>query len=129
MNVFIVYWHPEPKSFNAAMFSTACKVLAETGAEVQTSDLHAMAFDPVSSRKNFQTVKDPDFFKLQLEEMYATKAHGFSSLLEGEMQKLEACELDDLAVPSMVVRPASRAEGLGGPGFRDGAHLWRWSYL
>jgi putative NADPH-quinone reductase len=33
MNVFIVYLHPEPKSFNAAMFSTACKVLAETGAE------------------------------------------------------------------------------------------------
>ena len=78
MNVFIVYWHPEPKSFNAAMFSTARKVLAATGAEVQTSDLHAMAFDPVSSRKNFQTVKDPDFLKLPLEEMYATKVHGFS---------------------------------------------------
>ena len=93
MKVFIVYWHPEPKSFNAAMFSTACKVLAETGAEVQTSDLHAMAFDPVSSRKNFQTVKDPDFLKLQLEEMYATKAHGFSRVLEDEMQKLEACDL------------------------------------
>ncbi len=28
MEVFIVYWHPEPKSFNGAMFRTACETLA-----------------------------------------------------------------------------------------------------
>ncbi len=93
MKVFIVYWHPEPKSFNYSMFSMACESLTKVGAEVKTSDLHAMGFDPVSSRKNFNTVKDPDFLKLQLEEIHATEANGFSAVLEAEMQKLEACDL------------------------------------
>jgi NAD(P)H dehydrogenase (quinone) len=50
MNVFIVYWHPEPKSFNHAMFVKACQTLADAGADVRTSDLPTMAFwRPTSS--------------------------------------------------------------------------------
>ena len=93
MNVFIVYWHPEPRSFNHAMFAKACQTLADAGADVRTSDLQAMAFDPVSGRSNFQTTKDPDFLKLQLEELYATERNGFSPALEAELQKLEWCDL------------------------------------
>ncbi len=93
MNAFIVYWHPEPKSFNHAMFSTACKALMEAGWDVTTSDLHAMAFNPVSSRANFRSVKDPDFLKLQLEELHATEVNGFSAEIEDELQKLEWCDL------------------------------------
>lgn len=54
MNIFIVYWHPEPASFNAAMLRTAEKVLTAQGHEVRVSDLDAMAFDPVSGRHNLQ---------------------------------------------------------------------------
>ena len=93
MNVFIVYWHPEPRSFNHAMFSTACEALANAGAAVRTSDLHGMAFDPVSSRANFRSVKDPDYLKLQLEEMHATEIGGFADAIEAEMQKVEWCDL------------------------------------
>ncbi|MBK7422471.1 MAG: NAD(P)H-dependent oxidoreductase [Propionivibrio sp.] len=93
MKVFVVYWHPEPQSFNAAMFRTACEMLAEAGHEVKTSDLHEMHFDPVSSRNNFRSVKDPDYLKLQLEEMHATGIKGFSAEIEAEMEKLEWCEL------------------------------------
>jgi NAD(P)H dehydrogenase (quinone) len=93
MKVFVVYWHPEPHSFNAAMFRTACEMLAGAGHEVKTSDLHDMHFDPVSSRNNFTSVKDPDYLKLQLEEMHATGIKGFSSEIEAEMEKLEWCEL------------------------------------
>ena len=93
MKVFVVYWHPEPQSFNAAMFRTACEMLAEAGHEVKTSDLHEMHFDPVSSRNNFRSVKDPDYLKLQLEEMHATGIKGFSAEIEAEMEKLERCEL------------------------------------
>ncbi|MBL0166310.1 MAG: NAD(P)H-dependent oxidoreductase [Propionivibrio sp.] len=93
MKVFVVYWHPEPQSFNAAMFRTACEMLAEAGHEVKTSDLHDMHFDPVSSRNNFTSVKDPDYLKLQLEEMHATGMNGFSAEIEAEMEKLEWCEL------------------------------------
>ena len=93
MNVFIVYWHPEPQSFNAAMFRTACQVLTEAGHSVISSDLYQMQFDPVSSRKNFASVKDAQYFKPQLEEMYATERHGFADEIETEIQRIERCDL------------------------------------
>jgi len=93
MKVFLVYWHPEPRSFNAAMFRTAIETLAAAGHEVMTSDLHAMRFDPVSSRSNFTTVKDPDYFKPQVEEAYATEMNGFAPDVEAEIRKVEGCDL------------------------------------
>lgn len=93
MNVLVVYWHPEPKSFNGAMFQTAIEALEGAGHKVKTSDLHAMNFDPVSGRHNFTTTNEPEFFKQQLEEMYATDNDGFAPEIEAEIQKLEWCDL------------------------------------
>lgn len=93
MKAFVVYWHPEPRSFNAAMFQTARETFAAAGHEVRTSDLHAMRFDPVSSRQNFMAAKDPDYLKLQVEEMYATEKNGFSEEIETEIGKVEWCDL------------------------------------
>lgn len=47
MNVLIVYAHPEPRSFNAALRGTAVRVLREHGHAVEVSDLYAMDFNPV----------------------------------------------------------------------------------
>jgi NAD(P)H dehydrogenase (quinone) len=93
MNVFIVFAHPEHQSFNGAMFRTAVDVLTGQGHEVRISDLYAMQFNPVSGRHNFITVKDPDCFKQQIEEMHATEAYGFAEDVEEEIQKLEWCDL------------------------------------
>jgi NAD(P)H dehydrogenase (quinone) len=93
VNALIVYWHPEPKSFNHAMLDTARETLGAAGHAVRVSDLHAMAFDPVSARSSFTTVKDPDYFKPQQEEMHASASNGFSPLLDDEMGKLEWCDL------------------------------------
>jgi len=93
MNVLIVYWHPEPKSFNHAMMETAREALVAAGHAVQVSDLHAMAFEPVSARSSFTTVKDPDYFKPQQEEMHASASNGFAPAIEAEIRKLECCEL------------------------------------
>jgi len=93
MKAFVVYWHPEPQSFNAAMFRTACETLTAAGHEVRSSDLHEMHFDPVSSRKNFMTVKDPDYFKQQIEEIFATEKNGFSPEIEAEINKIDWCDL------------------------------------
>ncbi len=93
MNVFVVYWHPEPRSFNSAMFQTARQTLAAAGHEVTTSDLQAMRMDPVSSRANFTTVKDPNYLKLQIEEIYASEINGFSAEIETEIRKIERCDL------------------------------------
>lgn len=93
MNVFIVYAHPEPQSFNGALFRAAEEALRAAGHSVQTSDLYAMKFDPVSDRRNFTTAKNPDFFKQQIEEMHATEVGGFATDLETELGMVEACDL------------------------------------
>ncbi len=99
MKAFIVFAHPEPKSFNAALFRTAREALAGAGWEVRVSDLHAMGFNPVSDRRNFTTVKDPDTYKQQVEELHATGAGGFAPDLEEEMAKLEWCDLFIMQTP------------------------------
>ena len=93
MKVFIVFAHPEHQSFNCALFRTAAGALTSLGHEVKTSDLCAMQFDPVSSRRNFITVKDPNYFKPQIEEMYATESYGFAEDIEAEIRKIEWCDL------------------------------------
>jgi NAD(P)H dehydrogenase (quinone) len=93
MNIFLVIAHPEPRSFNAALFQHAEHHLREAGHTLKTSDLYAMQFNPISGRQNFTTVKDPLYFKPQVEEIFATEAGGFAPDIEQELEKLEWCEL------------------------------------
>lgn len=93
MNVLIVFAHPEPKSFNGALFDTTVRLLGAAGHHVATSDLYRMRFNPVSDRHNFCAAKDPDFLKLQIEEMHATEIGGFAPDVEAEIQKVEAADL------------------------------------
>ena len=82
MNVFIVLAHPEPKSFNAALFDTAVRTFEWSGHTVAVSDLYRMGFNPVSDRRNFTTTKDPDYLKLQIEETHASEHAGFAADIE-----------------------------------------------
>jgi NAD(P)H dehydrogenase (quinone) len=93
MKVLIIFAHPEPKSFNGAMFQTAIATLKAAGHDVQYSDLYAMKFDPVSDRSNFISTKDSEYFKQQMEELYATETGSFAPEIETEMQRLEWCDL------------------------------------
>ncbi len=93
MKVLIVFAHPERKSFNGAMIDAAVAALEAAGHTVVVSDLYRMGFDPVSSRTNFTSVKDPDYLKPQIEEMYAAEVGGFSPEVEAEIEKVEACDL------------------------------------
>lgn len=93
MNVLIVYAHPEPKSFNGAMYRVAVDALTTAGHAVQVSDLYAMQFNPVSDRSNFHSVFDANHFKQQLEEVHATEVNGFVPEIDAEQQKVEWCDL------------------------------------
>jgi len=99
MKVFILYYHPEPKSFNAGMFKAAQDTLRAEGHDVKVSDLHEMGFNPLSGRHNFKTVKNPDYLNLPLEESHAEKQGGFSDEIEGEIQKMEWCDLMIIQTP------------------------------
>lgn len=93
MNVLVVLAHPERRSFNGAMFDTALAALQGAGHAVATSDLYRMGFDPVSSRRNFVSVKDAGYLKLQAEETWATEVAGFAPDVEAEIAKVEAADL------------------------------------
>jgi NAD(P)H dehydrogenase (quinone) len=93
MKILILLAHPEPKSMNSAMFSTAIETLKEAGHEVRTSNLYTMHFDPVSDRSNFTRLQDTSFYKQQLEELHATETGGFAGDIDGEQQKVEWCDL------------------------------------
>lgn len=49
----VVYAHPEPRSFTAALRETVVAGLAGQGYGVEVSDLYAMGFNPVLSREDF----------------------------------------------------------------------------
>src|SRR5208283_5138298 len=75
------------------MADTAKRALEAAGRTVAFSDLYRMGFNPVSDRHNFLSVKDPEYLKLQIEESYASEQNTFAPDLEGEMRKIESCDL------------------------------------
>jgi NAD(P)H dehydrogenase (quinone) len=50
MRVLVLYAHPNPESFAAALHATVVEALTAAGHEVDDCDLHAEGFDPVLSR-------------------------------------------------------------------------------
>jgi len=93
MKVFIVLAHHEPTSFSHALTRAGQAALEAAGHEVQVSDLYAMAFDPVSDRRNFITVADAGRFSQQTEEAHASAQQGYAPELQAEMDKLDGCDV------------------------------------
>ncbi len=99
MKAFAVLAHPERNSFNGALFDVAADVFSGGGHEFVSSDLYRMQFDPVSDRRNFTSVKDPQYFKQQIEELHASENSTFRSDIAEEMEKLFWCDLLILQFP------------------------------
>jgi NAD(P)H dehydrogenase (quinone) len=55
MRLLVVFCHPDPESYGAAIFRTACKALREAGHELRIIDLYAEGFDPVFTREERRT--------------------------------------------------------------------------
>ena len=51
MRVLVLYAHPSPESYGAALHDTVLAALREAGHEVDDCDLYAEGFDPVLSRE------------------------------------------------------------------------------
>jgi putative NADPH-quinone reductase len=93
MKVLLVYAHPEPLSFNSAMFAKASETLLAAGHEIQVSDLYQMNFRATSDQANFTKLQNPEFFKQQIEELHATEHGYFAADIAAEQEKLEWCDL------------------------------------
>jgi len=93
VNVLIVYAHPEPTSFSAAMKEAAQRVLAAAGHAVEISDLYAEGFNPAAGRHDFTDVANPVRFHYQTEQLHASKTAGFSAELAREQARLLRADL------------------------------------
>ncbi|XP_036127673.1 NAD(P)H dehydrogenase [quinone] 1-like [Molossus molossus] len=92
--VLIVLAHAESTSFNYAMKEAAVEALKRNGWEVTVSDLYAMNFNPVISRKDITgKLKDPKNFQFPVESVLAYKESHLSPDIVAEQKKLETADI------------------------------------
>ena len=88
MNALLVYAHPEPRSFNAAMRDVAVETLVSAGHAVELSDLYATRFDAAGGPDDFMVREDGERFSYQREQRRAAAARTFVAPLQREMDVL-----------------------------------------
>jgi len=93
LNVFIVYAHPEPTSFNGALKDRAVDVLTRAGHSVQVTDLYAEDFDPRAGRHDFTSVADASRFDYQVEQRHAVEKRSFDPAISRDQERLFWCDL------------------------------------
>lgn len=99
MNVLIVYAHPEPTSFSAALRDRAAAALSDAGHQVVISDLYAEGFNPVAGRHDFSTVADPERFHYQSEQALAAREGAFAEDVAREQARVADADLVILLFP------------------------------
>jgi NAD(P)H dehydrogenase (quinone) len=99
MNILVVYAHPEPTSFSAALEEVTVRTLGAAGHKVEVSDLYAERFDPVAGRHDFVGAADPARFHYQTEQLAAAGRSGFASDIAREQARLLRADLLVLIFP------------------------------
>jgi NAD(P)H dehydrogenase (quinone) len=111
MHVLIVYAHPEPISFNAALKNVAVETILSSGHSAEVSDLYAEKFNPAAGRHDFSTVADPGRFHYQSEQLLAATHNGFSEELRREQDRLQRADLLILQFPLWWGAPPAILKG------------------
>lgn len=93
MNVLLVYAHPEPTSFTAALRDAARDALTTAGHHVEVSDLYAENFNPVAGRHDFTTTHDDKRFHYQNEQGHAHVNKGFAPDLAREQARVQKADM------------------------------------
>lgn len=100
LNVLILYAHPEPGSFNAAMKTVAVETLGNAGHEVVVSDLYTMRFNPMVGASDFEGERaDPAFLSIAAEQTRAHETGTFAADIVAEQDKLRRADLLILQFP------------------------------
>ena len=101
MRALIIYCHPSPQSFTAAVRDTVVERLQSAGAETNIIDLYANDFDPVLSREDWEGYLDTDTNKAKVNAdvaalqwadtlifIYPTWWYGLPALLKGWLDRV-----------------------------------------
>lgn len=123
MKTLVVHCHPNPDSFNHALYRTALASLAPRH-ELRSFDLYREGFDPVlSCEERIAYLERPELIRervadhvdaLQWAEhlvfVYPTWLHGPPAMLKGWLERV--------LLPGVAFRPATRKGGLASSGLR-----------
>ena len=99
MKILIVFAHPEPKSFGAALLNRSVETLRSCGHDVVVSDLYRMKFNPVASEADFTMRRFPEALQYDREQKGASKTSSFSADIQQEIDKLLGCDMLILQFP------------------------------
>ena len=99
MKVLIVFAHPEPRSFGAALLDQSLRTLGAGGHEVEVSDLYRMDFDPVARGSDFTERRFADRLQYDREQKHASQRGAFVTQIQAEIDKLLWCDLLILQFP------------------------------
>jgi NAD(P)H dehydrogenase (quinone) len=98
-SAYIVFAHPEPRSFTAAMRDVVRQTLRATGWRVSDIDLYAAAFDPVAKASDFRNRRDADYLVYALEQRHAYETGSLPADVRQEVDRIIASELLVLVFP------------------------------
>ena len=101
MRALVVYCHPDPESFNAAICDLVCAQLKAAGAELRVLDLYARGFDGALSRAEWQGYLDSPANRAVVAEdaaalewcdtlifVYPTWWYGLPAMLKGWLDRV-----------------------------------------
>jgi putative NADPH-quinone reductase len=97
MRILLVFCHPVPTSFNAAVFATAKAALQRGGHELTVLDLYAENFDPVMRRAE--------------REAYLTDPESLVRNVAGHVAALESAEALIFVFPTWYYGPPAMLKG------------------
>jgi NAD(P)H dehydrogenase (quinone) len=94
VNVLIIFAHPEPASFNAALKNAAVAGLTQAGHSVTVSDLYAMRWNPALGPEEFEHDRaNPDVLDLSREQEHAHRRDSHADDVRAEQAKVAAADL------------------------------------
>lgn len=141
MRALVVYCHPVPESFSAAIRDAAIETLKARGAEVRLVDLYAEKFDPVMPPDERRGYNDhaptdpalgPHIENLRWADtilfIYPTWWYGMPAMLKGWLDRVWALDVVFKLDQRGLVRPLLRHVKRVGVITTCGAPLW-WSVL
>ena len=95
----IVYTHPEPNSFVAAMRDFTKEALEKHGWQTSMTDLQAINFDAVASADDFSTRSREDYLVYPLEQRHAWQNQTIDPQIAAEVEAVRNADLLVLVFP------------------------------
>ena len=132
MKTLVIYCHPNPDSFNAAIYRTVQQQLSANGHALRCIDLYAENFDPVlSCEERIAYLADPALLRTRVQPhvdaiawaehlvfVYPTWFYGPPAMLKGWLERVW--------MPGVAFLPATKKGGLATSGMR---HIRRLSVV